>query len=442
MKISKSKLVTSRVSLLLFYWLYFCIFQFVYQNWIVPVFGYDGYEGNFNLIYFFFSLGAIGCLVIYAKNDLLPSSFFVHLILAIIFVPSAVLFAGQGKGLNFIVTTFFSIILIIFILKLIRFKMFKVRDLNINEVVNILALITGLSLLAIIFFSGFAYLNFDFSRVYELRREAEEDLPGIFGYINSATTKIFIPFGLILAAIQRRWLIVGLFILSSILFFGFTQHKSPIFTPVLVAFIYFLAKSQRLKLYFVISMISIVVLGAADLWWMELNRSSNISGWFASLFVRRSLLVPSLLNYDYIDFFIDKEKYYWAASKLSFGLVGSPYDINAPQLIGYTYFNGNEMFANAGWIGSGFANAGYIGVVVYSFIIGLIFSMFDGYAKKIGSRIVIALFLIPVFTLVSSSDLATVFVSHGLLYGLMILVFIRPDKDISRGKFSQIMETN
>jgi len=421
------KKLTSKSSLLYLYVVYFIAFQFLYSNWIVDVFGYTGYESNFNIAYFMVSCATISFLNFYAKNNSSPSSFFVHFILITIFIPSAVLFSGSGKGLNFIVITFAGIFTIILTLKFVRLKTLMVREFDIRYVGNFLAGISIIALLGIAFFSNFGNLNFDFSKVYEIRSEIQEDLPGVFGYINSAVVKIAIPFGLVFAIIQKRWGVGALFFVLSILFFGFTQQKAPIFTPILVTFLYYLSKSRHLKSYFLISAIAIVIISVIDLQWLNLTGDSS-AGWFSSLFSRRALLVPSLLNYDYIDFFVGKEKYYWAASKISLGLIDSPYDVAPPQLIGYYYYGQTETSANAGWIGSGFANAGVSGVMFYSVCLGLIFSFLDAYAKKIGSRVTVALFITPIFAIISSTDLATAFITHGLLYGFLIVIFVRPDR--------------
>jgi len=84
------------------------------------------------------------------------------------------------------------------------------------------------------------------------------------------------------------------------------------------------------------------------------------------------------------------------------------------------------MSANAGWIGSGYANAGMFGVYLYSVMIGLFFSFLNAYGRKLGGRLVITLFTIPVFTLLRSSDLTTMFLTHGLLISILILIIISP----------------
>jgi hypothetical protein len=164
-----------------------------------------------------------------------------------------------------------------------------------------------------------------------------------------------------------------------------------------------------------------VLLSGLDLWSFE-HELTGWNSWFAGLFVNRALLVPSYLNSIYVDYFSHSEKYYWASSKLSLGLVDSSRELSAPNLIGQQYFGNEEMSANTGWIGSGYANAGFGGVIIYSILIGMLFSFLDAYARKLGGRIVIALFIVPVITMITSADMTDMILTHGLVVALLILL--------------------
>jgi hypothetical protein len=56
----------------------------------------------------------------------------------------------------------------------------------------------------------------------------------------------------------------------------------------------------------------------------------------------------------------------WADSKISFGLVESTYNLRLPFLIGKQYFFSEKMSANSGWIGSGYAQFGFTGMIAYA----------------------------------------------------------------------------
>lgn len=427
MKIQKLNFTSDKAFAVLLYLIYFSIFQFLYQTWIIEIFGYDGYESNFNVYYFFACCGLVCAIVFFTNFDASPSSFFINYIIITLYIPSVVLFVGFGKGLYFISISTMGLIVLILSNRFYTFRVLKNDKVATKTISIILFSLSFVILISIFLFVGSSRFNLDFSKVYDFRREVASELPGIFGYINSACTKIIIPFGLVFSVINRRWFMVFLFIMMSILFFGFTQHKAPFFTPFLVLFVYFLAKYSKLNTYFILSGIFILMVGCFDFWLISSTSSSEFSGWFSSLLIRRVLLLPSYLNYIYIDYFSNANFYYWSASSVTFGLVDSQYNVDPAILIGYEHFGRDGVSANAGWIGSGFANAGFIGVFIYSSIIGCVFSILDAYSRIVQPRIVKALFLWPISTIASSTDLITSFVTHGLLYGLFILVIMKPD---------------
>ena len=155
----------------------------------------------------------------------------------------------------------------------------------------------------------------------------------------------------------------------------------------------------------------------------------GLSGLFGNLFVRRSLLVPSLLNWAYFDFFSVNPNTYWADSKLSLGMISSPYDLGIAELIGREFMGNEETHANTGWIGSGMANAGYVGIALYSVFLGLLLSLLDAYAKKLGYSLILAIFVLNVMTATQSADFTTMLLTHGLFALLLIVMLLQPNQE-------------
>jgi len=217
---------------------------------------------------------------------------------------------------------------------------------------------------------------------------------------------------------------VAILVGCSVLLFALTAHKAPLFYPFIVLFVYWAAQSSKAVDWLLTAIFTILVISAVDFWLYANGKESMMLG---SLFARRAILVPSLLNWFYLDWFSMHEKYYWAGSKFTFGLISPPDSLKMANLIGVEYFNKEEMSANTGWIGSGYANAGLLGVYLYSVLIGLFFSFLNAYGRKLGARMVIALFTLPVLTMLTSTDLPTMLLTHGLLIAMVLLMIIRPE---------------
>jgi hypothetical protein len=313
---------------------------------------------------------------------------------------------------------------IIYVVSGIRVPPFRLFTAHPAELIWLLAGLSWALVLFFFLFGGFTYFNLDLSRVYEFREEAGEAVPLLFSYLSSIFSKIIVLFGLLAAIIYRKYVAALVFIAASVVLFGLTSHKGIIFYPLFTGVIYFaLKKSLDYK-----TVLRILIAGLLvcyfDAFMFNQVGDSNFWGWFVSLFVRRGLMLPPLLDYYHIDFFSNHPRYYWADSKISLGLVRNVYGISSPYLIGQMYFRDPTMGANTGFIGSGFAQAGYLGSIIYSIGVGFALALINAHAKEQGVPFITALMASQVMTMFVSSDFVTLFINHGLLFAFLLLGMI------------------
>lgn len=426
LRVSESTLIAQ-------YLTYFFALLLIYSYGIAPTYAYMGFAANFSTTNLFISLLCLFFSMPVLRPNGQPSGFFLTLAATTILVPSLVIYTGAGLPHRFALLTVTSIWLISLTARILRLKTIKLPTVSRSSLLIFFALVAIGTIGVIFAFGGARHFNLKLSAVYDLRQEAAASLPGIFGYLNSITSKIIIPFAMVFAAQKRNWFAVALLGLLSVLIFALTAHKSPLLYPLVVGFVYLIAGKRYVPQLFLAGLIAMLAICALDLW-AQRSGFGGMAGWFASLFARRALLVPSLLNWFYLDYFLEAPKYLWADSKFSLGLVESPHALRSVNLIGLEYFGREEMSANTGWIGSGYANAGAAGLLLYSVIIGGLFALLDAYARRLGSRTVTALFVLPVFALLTSSDLTTMLLTHGLLLSIIVLGIIRPDARQKQGK--------
>jgi len=407
----------------LLYFVYFVSLQGIYQYGIAPRYGYAGFVDELNLDKFFIALVMVIAIAALMKDSNRLSDLFLNIAFALIVVPSLVIFAGTDLPFRFPAITVFGLLVMIVSAKLVRAKTFKMPALSENFLLFILLVAVSLGIGGVVALGGLRYWNLDISKVYEFRSDASGNLPGIFGYILSIIGKTVIPFGMVLALNARRWFVMFVFAGMSLMLFGLTANKALILYPVLVYFFFFAARSPNIARIFIASLCTLLLISVLDLL-IVWHYDTEWSGWFTSLLIRRALFVPSLLNWEYIDYFSSADKYFWANSKVSFGLVSSPHHLNMANLIGQEYFGRAETSANTGWIGSGYANAGLVGVALYSVLAGALLAFLDKYSNKVGAQMVIAAFIVPFIVLATSTDLTTVFLTHGLIAGLLILALL------------------
>jgi len=124
-------------------------------------------------------------------------------------------------------------------------------------------------------------------------------------------------------------------------------------------------------------------------------------------------------------FFFENPHVYWSNSVLS-GFLPYPYDQGIAKLIGE--FNGSGAAANNGFISSGFAHAGLVGVVFYSFVFSAFVLMLEKVSSALPLWFSIAVTVVPLRSAIVSSDLFTVMLTHGLLLTLIIIILFSSNK--------------
>ena len=66
-------------------------------------------------------------------------------------------------------------------------------------------------------------------------------------------------------------------------------------------------------------------------------------------------------------------------------------------------------------------NFGFSGMLIYSFIIGLVFSIVDSLSQKKGIALSGSLIFTPFFVLFISADLPTAMLNHGMILALFLV---------------------
>ena len=109
------------------------------------------------------------------------------------------------------------------------------------------------------------------------------------------------------------------------------------------------------------------------------------------------------------------------------GLASNPYGgLAPPRVIGEVYFGSAATSANAGFVGSGFAQAGLVGSLIYAAGAGMVIAICDAYGRYLGPGLVAAAMIGQYAALITSTDFLTLFLTHGLLLALVLLALMKP----------------
>lgn len=411
--------------LLVLHFVYYITLLWMYTVYIVDIYRYMGFVDDFNIRKAFFSPFVISASFLLLRNNGLPSYFLLNIIIALTVTPSLVIFSGSNLPFSFIAVTWVAFAILAIVARYSRLPRIRLKQINNNILLRCLAGVSLLFIASFFAFGGAAYLNFNLMRVYEFRREAAANLPGFFGYLMPNVSNAIVPLGIVLSLIYRKRILLMVFICCAVMIFSLTSHKTPLFMPIAIMLVYWFSQYKKAIDITMLALVAVVLIGGID-FYLQKTGIGGLSGLFGNMFVRRTLLIPPLLNWAYFDFFSVNPHFYWADSKFSLGMISSPYDLGIPNLIGREFIGHEETHANTGWIGSGMANAGYVGIALYSVLIGILLSLIDAYAKKLGYSLILATFLLSITGASQSSDFLTMLLTHGLFLKLLIVMLLQP----------------
>lgn len=423
MKISLSKNSFIFVFLIV---LFRVLLEFSYLNVINKHYEYQGFHLNFSSLNYFSSWGVffLGFYFVKERIYYVSDYFFITALLGVL-TPLSILY---GYDYNRSVFPLFVVLLsFYFIFFIKRISLISFDDLPLfksgRRIVIHICIAFVFFLVLWYFISGVSF-NLDFMKVYEFR-EANSSLSGggILNYTNNWTHKVFNIVLFSTALLYRKYWFALITLFVQVYFYAASAHKGVFFLPFLILSIWFYFKKTN-SLVVVPLTFSIVIL-ITILTYIFFDSLT-----FSSLFSRRVFFIPAHLTFSYFEFFSDNQFVYWSNSVLS-SFITYPYDLPLTNVIG-GYLGDEEEGANNGFIASGFAHAGLLGVFIYSAIIGVILRFIDTSTRcHLPLWFAVALTAIPLRNLLTASDLLTVMLTHGFLIALIVILLMRRKPSIT-----------
>ena len=418
----------------------YCLFYFVlllyYFNFISPNFSYEGFSLDFTTEKFIISIAMLMLLssLFYGLKRNRPSTYLFNIMIFVSAIPMLVLFASENLDFKFVFFFIISLLLIRMVLVIkIRRRLRVASPDSIYKIVFFASIVLFIWLLIL----NWKYFNLNIMEVYKYRHIISEHTPKFLSYMYNIVFKGLLPLLFLYFLFNEKSFAKKLFFtLALIIFyvtvFGLTSHKFYLFVIFILLLLYMFATkfddiaTAALVLFIVVLLV---------LYFIDADSVFVVK----SLLVRRLLFVPAQINFDFYSFFSQNAFVYFTDSKfLPFGyLMAYPYDLDMAHLIGREIYGHAEMSANTSWIGYGYAHAGISGMLLYAGIIGLVFKYLDFLAKFLHYKFIILSFFPYVIVLFLSSDLKTVFFTHGLLFYLVVLTILSFGTKKYRGEYAK-----
>lgn len=414
--------MTNRLAILFLHLATFCVMLTAIEHFVAPIYFYEGYVWTPNDTKWYAALGLVIVLSLLTPvTSKRPSTLFYQLSMLFVLIPMLALFYAQDEPWEYTLQVCFAYSVSVFLAYFLKITPPAFHFISKEKLQIILLLVACAYIASIFMLGGGQYLNFDLSRVYDFRSDASSNLPDVYGYISPLIGKVVVPIGFVLALIQRKFVMAFLLTCCSVLIFGLTAHKSTLFAPLLIFLVYSVSERKRIPLKLNAAILLLLSIALLDFWMYE-RYGDGIFGWVGNLVMRRSFLVPGHINYMYYDFFSQNNFVLFSNSRFSLGMMEYEYPLDVAHLIGSIYHNDEKLSANAGWLGSGYMQAGFVGLLIYALIIAVIFKYIDACAHASGNRALItASVAVPILALITSADLPTAFLTHGLYVNLLLI---------------------
>lgn len=408
----------------------FCTFimmSFIYYFSTSVYFSYSGFAQNPSLLKIMAAGGLLLAFVMVIPTVLSVRSFLLTAAVYAYVLPALVLYAMGDVAFAYLLALLLGFVLIFAVsaypamrISLIPIKLQHLQYIVLGTAIFLLALI--------VLYSQFRYFNLNIFKVYEYRKAAEDLLPGVFVYFISPVSKIFIPMGVLFGLYRGKNSIVILSCLLGVLLYGFTSHKTILIAPFFVWTIYYFMKKTRSLIGIHLIFLLVAAFSVIEYLIGNVVNGDDHTQLFANVIIRRVFFLPPLLDSFYIDYFSQHEFFHWAKSRITFNTIYTDYRTTAPYVIGDHYFNNRFMSANSGFIGSGFSNAGYWGIAIYAIILGRVLAILESHGRYIGATLVMSISLVVFLSAITSTDTVTAFLTHGLLFLLLIFSLFQRER--------------
>lgn len=251
----------------------------------------------------------------------------------------------------------------------------------------------------------------DLGAVYSVRGNFVYGHP-LFGYLVSWQAKVINMFLIGFGLTRRRLSVTALGVSLQFLLYLYTGHKLFLFAiPFAVFVLYTAPRSGFLSGFFrSVAVATAVALGLYV-----------VAGWLLPpyILVGRTFFITADTQFHYVEFFTQNRFIYLTDSKLGFFLPDQ-YNRDIATIIGQRYYN-DSTSANTAFFADAFSHFGYIGVLVFSVVLGGGLKLMGWLHEVRDSRVTVATFILPVYSL-TQTGLTTVVLTHGLAPAVLLIV--------------------
>ncbi|MDC3287645.1 hypothetical protein OAV00_01770 [Candidatus Marinimicrobia bacterium] len=261
-------------------------------------------------------------------------------------------------------------------------------------------------------------LSFDQDLIY-LQRSAYKSISapsGIFNYISSHLTHVFLPVLFAYSILNRKWAsIIFLLVVTMIIFSTSAMKSLPIIMLVLLCIIFVEKKfiNNTAHSYLLFYSLGLLLINIFFFIFPTLII-------IPSLIIYRAIFVPTLVGRYYYEFFQEHNYTYFLDSNIISTLVNQSYYLDGlPYRIGEAYFS-EGLYANTGLVADGYSKLGVIGIFIIAVALISALHFIDMLSKDKNQIMIKSMLVYPLLFLINGS-LITSFFTGGLFMSTILI---------------------
>ena len=427
-KIKSNKMLNKYTITTFYFLIYATIVSYLLVKWVIPVYGNGNMTFEINEINIFISITNIAIISFFInlhKNKI--KKLFIELFVLQVIIPMLILYSltKEYSIYDLYITMYVFSVILISLISLISLKLSNkyFRSKNIKKIHFLLSLLVFFTITRYFILNGIKMFNLNFNKVYNYRFLLRETMTGYLLYLDNWTFNVINPMCISLSLYAKKKMLFVFFFILQIILYGFSSHKSVLFSGFMAVFFYIIAPyllTQNNKI------VNIAIFANSIAVFFYLLK---IKGMFCALYYR-VMVIPAQINYQYYEFF-SKNGFDWFRHSFLRKFTKSNYDLPLPMEIGLEYYKNAEISANTGFMASGYAQGGFLVILLYSIIVALLITILSSLAKKISSRLILSLAILPISSLYTSADLPTFLLTGGGMLLLLLLYLLSLDKTMN-----------
>jgi hypothetical protein len=413
--------------------LYTFILQKVYIELITPLYAYTGLTyldpGGFlsNILLVLSIIPLLWMPIAITKSSqTIYWTLYIFVYVPASFMPCYTISFATGLFTTLMLLGSFLVIEVFYRINL-KFKIDR-RPISSSKFNHLLILLSSVGYSLLVSTLGFKLKIPSLDEVYDVRADLVSSTQGQnwINYLSPWLANVTNSYALSVGLLHSNNLLLFIGPLLQLFIYSLSGHKGVVFSFALVLVLYF-SHSNRGKNFGTIYLLSITSVVFLSYLIDTVIGSYTIT----SLVVRRTILTPGVLTGWYFDFFSTNPIVLYSHSFMSF-LLKYPYNQNYAFVIMESY-SGQTGNANANLWADGFANLGYIGPFISSFILSILMKVIDALSSRDYSDLLLMSMMLglPAMNLVNTSVLTTMW-THGLLLILILFYFMPLSSDYKK----------